>query len=149
MSYYLDPNKLTERLRKEWETHGGLIIAVDYDSTLIPYWNEEKGADFEPIRQLIRDCKLYDCTIIINTAAKEDRIEAIKEYLKEINIPWDYFNESPPYIKEIGKGSKVYANVYLDDRAGLHQVFTTLQLLLLERRYNAACGYISTGAKLV
>lgn len=142
MSYYLDPNKLTDRLRKEWEIHGGLIIAVDYDSTLIPYWEDEKGADFEGIRQLIRNCKAYGCTIIINTAAAESRIDTIKKELEEIHIHWDYFNESPPYIKDIGKGSKVYANVYLDDRAGLHQVYTTLQLLLLERKYDAACANV-------
>jgi len=141
MSLYLDPNKLTERLRKEWNEYGGLIIAVDFDSTLIPYWPDENEADFESIHQLIRDCKLYGCTIIINTAAKEDRIEKIKDELLDLHIVWDYFNESPPYIKDIGKGGKVYANVYLDDRAGLYQVFITLQQLVLERKYTACSAY--------
>lgn len=146
MSYYLDPNKLTDRLRKEWEKYNGLIIAVDYDSTLIPYWEDEKGADFEPIHQLIRECKTYGCTIIINTAALETRHEEIKENLKRLDIPWDCFNITPPHIylhsKDIGKTGKVYANVYLDDRAGLQQVFATLQLLLLERKYAAACSNV-------
>lgn len=142
MSYYLDPNKFTDRLRHEWEQYGGLIIAVDYDSTLIPYWEEEKSANFEPIHKLIRDCKAYGCTIIINTAAKESRIETIKKELHEMDIPWDYFNESPPYIKDIGKGGKVYANAYLDDRAGLCQMFNTLSLLLEEKKCKAALFYI-------
>lgn len=138
MSLYLDPNQFTNRLRKEWDQYGGIIIAVDYDSTLIPYWEYEKGCDFEPIRQLIRDCKDWGCTIIINTAAKEARIEDIKRELATLNIPYDYFNESPPYIKDIGKGSKVYANAYLDDRGGLYQVFVTLNQLVTERKYAAS-----------
>lgn len=133
MSYYLNPVNFENRLRAEWEVHGGLIIAVDVDSTLIPFWEEEKPYDSEAIRQLVRDCKANGCTIIINTAAREERLEQMKIDLRNYNIPWDYFNESPPFIKDIGKGAKVYANAYLDDRGGLYQVYNTLRTLLYER----------------
>lgn len=134
MSYYLDPNKFTERLRTEWEQYNGLIIAVDFDSTLFPFWEYEQGHDYAQVHQLIRDCVSYGCTIIINTAASVVRHPAIKHYLEINRIPYHYFNESPSFINDIGRGSKVYANVYLDDRAGMYQVFQTLSLLLLERK---------------
>jgi hypothetical protein len=134
MSYYLDPNKAVDRLRKEWEIHGGLIIAVDVDSTLIPYQQHEWDADFTAIHNLIKGCKTYGCTIIIFTAAAEERHENMKQAIAKLGIEWDYFNESPPYIKEVGKTGKVYANVFLDDRAGLCETFNALSFLLAERR---------------
>jgi len=132
--FFLNPENFTQRLRTEWETYGGLILAVDYDSTLVPYWQYEMKDSYEPIQQLIRECKEWGCTIIINTAAAEERHESIKLKLAELNIRWDYFNESPSYIPGIGKGGKVYANVYIDNRGGLWQVYTTLKQLLLERQ---------------
>jgi hypothetical protein len=138
MSYYLNPEHATQRLREEWDTYGGLIIAVDFDSTLIPYRIHEENADFELIRQLVRECKKYGCIIVINTGSEKARWEGIIDDLKELGIDWDYFNETPPHIKEIGRDGKVYANVYLDDRAGLWEVYTSLNTLLLERKNKAS-----------
>ncbi len=133
MSYYLNPEHATQRLREEWDKYGGLILAVDYDSTLIPFHIHEENADFERVRQLVRDCKKMGCIIVINTGSERERWEGIKEDLKEMEIPWDYFNETPHHIKNIGRDGKVYANAYLDDRAGLWEVVISLEALLAER----------------
>lgn len=138
MSYYLHPEHATQRLREEWNKYGSLIIAVDYDSTLIPFHIHEENSDFERIRQLIRDCYAMGCTIIINTGSELARWEGIMDELKELNIPWHLFNESPAYLGEIGKNGKVYANAYIDDRAGLWQVVRDLELLVQERKHASA-----------
>lgn len=133
---YLNPHKALQRLRNDWNEHGKLIVAVDYDSTLVPYLAEEVNYeyDFHSVRDLVRELSQMGCIIIIFTASDEKRHDGIKQALKMLNIKWDLFNESPEYIPNIGKTGKVYANAYLDDRAGLSEVFGHLTTLVAERK---------------
>jgi hypothetical protein len=133
MSRYLNSLESLQRLRDEWKKYGKLIVAVDVDSTLIPYHLNEKDDNYEPIREQIRQLFNLGCPIIINTAAEEARWDGIKEKLAYYNIPWTLFNESPPNIPNIVKKGKVYANVYYDDRAGLSEVFRTMAILIGEK----------------
>jgi hypothetical protein len=133
---YLDPNMALERLRNEWAQHGRLIIAFDYDSTVMPYKQAEYKFDYEPVRELLRELHKEGCILICFTASAPERYEKIKEELKTIKVPFDYFNQSPDFIKGIGGSVKVYANAFLDDRAGLHEVYNNLRILLLERKYD-------------
>lgn len=144
MSYYLNTNNALARLRNDWYRHGSLIVAVDFDSTLVPYMEYEKTSSFEPIRSLVRDLKTWGCTIIIFTASAEDRHDDIKQQLVDMNIQWDLFNESPANIPNIGKTGKVYANAYLDDRAGLTEVYTNLRQLLLEKELELRTKQVGT-----
>jgi hypothetical protein len=48
--------------------------------------------------------------------------------LNENNIPFDSYNENPTFHKSTSR--KIYANAYLDDRAGLKQVFNELNNLV-------------------
>lgn len=134
MSIYLDPNKALQRLRDDWNKHGSIIVAVDYDSTLVPYLPHENGGPFHLVHQLVRTLKEMGCTIIIFTASAQDRWDDIKHNLTYLNIKYDLFNESPAHIPNIGKNGKVYANAYLDDRAGLYEVYTMLTQLVAEKR---------------
>lgn len=148
MSYYLNYNTALERLRREWREHNGLIVAVDFDSTLCPYRPYEVNVDSDLIRSLVRELHHYGCTIIIWTAAEDERHESIKEWLKKNNIPFDHFNEDSPKTKY--KSRKVYANAFLDDRAGLLQMYTTLSQLLTEVKYEHCkrhCEQLEYGAK--
>lgn len=133
---YLNPHNALQRLRNDWNEHGKLIVAVDYDSTLMPYLPEEYAykEQFEEVRQLVRELSTMGCIIIIFTASDESRHGNIKASLKAMNIKWDLFNESPEYIPNIGKTGKVYANAYLDDRAGLSEVFGHLTILVAEKK---------------
>lgn len=141
MSKYLDPNKALQRLREDWKKHNRLIVAVDFDSTLYPYMADEYSYDFTPIRQLVRDLYELGCTIIIFTASEESRWEGIKQELNRIEVPYNLFNLSPEGIPNIGKAGKVYANAYLDDRAGLYEVFTHLSILVAEKMEEAKENY--------
>jgi type I restriction-modification system DNA methylase subunit len=138
MSQYLNPNIALERLRNEWAKYGKLIIAFDVDSTIMPFHQNEYKYDYEPVRQLLRDLRELGCILIVFTASPESRWNKIKEELENADVPWDYFNITPKTIKEgeefVGQGIKVYANAYLDDRAGLHEVYSHLTQLVLERK---------------
>jgi hypothetical protein len=51
----------------------------------------------------------------------------------ENNIPYDSINDEAPISKKLLNGKiprKVYGNVYIDDRAGLYQVYTELSNLV-------------------
>jgi DNA-binding LacI/PurR family transcriptional regulator len=138
MSYYLNPNNALDRLRNDWNKHGSLIVAVDFDSTIYPYQYHE-GDDFEAIRQLVRDLYSLGCTIIIWTASEEERHASIKYLLKQVEIPYHHFNENSPNVKFTGR--KIYANAYLDDRAGLYEVFNHLNTLVTEKKLAKLKGF--------
>jgi len=139
MSYYLNPNNTINRLRREWNLHKHLIIAVDFDSTIHPYKDFEIAQDSEKIRNLIRELYNEGCTIIIWTAATPDRIDRVKQQLSTYNIKYHYFNENALDVNFAER--KVYANAYLDDRAGLYETYTALNTLLIERKYEKVNSY--------
>jgi hypothetical protein len=138
MSRYLNPHVARERLRDEWNKYGSLIVAYDVDSTVLPYHATEADDNYEPIRQLLKDLQALGCTLIAFTAASEDRWHLIKDELTRLGISFDYFNESPDNIPGVVRRGKVYANAYLDDRAGLNEVFTALFWLVAEKKKEAA-----------
>lgn len=146
MSYYLNPLHALKRLRREWKEHGGLIVAVDFDSTLCPYRDYEVESDTEIVRELVRELYNYGCTIIIWTAAEKERHEGQKQWLKDNNISWHHFNEQPTASKYDSR--KVYANAFLDDRAGMSEVFSALSQVLTEVKYAVCCKFVDMTRKV-
>lgn len=133
MDKYLKPNSAYERLWAEYNKYGSLIVAVDFDDTVYDFHKE--GNSYEMVMQLVRDLKEINCYIIIWTGNQD--IDFIKDYLSEHNIPYDSINDEAPVSKKLLGDSiprKVYANVYLDDRAGLEQVYNDLTKLVNEVR---------------
>lgn len=131
MDKYLQPNSAYERLLAEYNKYGSLIVAVDLDDTLFDFHGA--GHSYENLRQLIRDLHSANCYIIIWTG--NQNMEFIQNFLNENNIPYNSINEEAPYYKKLLDGKcprKVYANVYLDDRGGLEQVYNELKKLLNE-----------------
>lgn len=133
MDEFLKPNAQFKRLWEEYHKHKGLIIAVDFDSTLYDF--HKKGETYEMMFQLVRDLHKIGCHIIIWTANKNT--EFIKTYLAENNIPYHSINEeSPAGLKFLYNSDcsliprKLYANAYLDDRGGIIQTYTELELLV-------------------
>ena len=83
------------------------------------------------VMQLVRDLKEINCYIAIWTA--NQNLDFIKSYLLEYNIPYDSINDEAPVSKKLLDDKiprKLYANVYLDDRAGLEQVYNDLTKLV-------------------
>ena len=122
MAIYLDNAKVVERLIKEWEMHGTLVIAYDFDNTVYDY--HKTGDTYEEIIRLLRDCKEVGAHLILFTARRDDEMDFVMEYLNSNNIPYDAINEDPSFIMTPGR--KVYYNVLLDDRAGLPSTYNAL-----------------------
>ena len=126
-------NKYQERLTKEWIEHGKIIIAVDYDSTISPYHTIDNSEDIQRCIKLLQDAHYTGAYIVINTACNHDRYEEIQKYCEGIKLPIDAINKTPldlPY----GKTGKVYANLYLDDRAGFIEAMNLLEACMYQVR---------------
>lgn len=132
MSRYLNKENAFNRLKEEWLKYGKIIVAYDVDSTVLPFHEYEEEDDYSIIHELIKDLYALNCTLIVFTAAEENRWNGIKEKLNAKQLPYHYFNESPPEIQGLVKRGKVYANIYLDDRASLYASVELLQELISE-----------------
>jgi len=131
MDKYLIENSAYERLWAEYNKYGSLIVAVDYDDTLFNFHGTDSS--YEMVKQLVRDLHSIGCKIIIWTGS--ENINDIYVYLREQRIPWNLINENLQVNGKWASGKdsrKVYANVYIDDRGGLKQVYEDLTKLIKE-----------------
>lgn len=100
------------------------VIAVDLDNTLAEYdhWRGQDhiGKLIEPTRYLLQQLRIYGWKIILFTcrtngmngetpAEQEGIIKFLESWMNDNEVPFDYIAR-----KEDGK---VFAHVYLDDRA--------------------------------
>lgn len=133
MDRFLKPNSAFERLRAEYKKYGSLIVATDFDDTLYDFHKE--GHSYELVRQLVRDLYDINCEIVIWTGNQD--IDFVKTFLAENDIPYHLINEDTEASVKFSGGvhklpRKLYANVYIDDRAGLEYVYNDLTRLVKE-----------------
>jgi hydroxymethylpyrimidine pyrophosphatase-like HAD family hydrolase len=124
MDFYLNPENSKNRLIEEYKKYGSLVVAFDFDDTVYDF--HKKGRIYNKVITLLRKLKSINCYLICWTGQED--LEFVSNYLKTNKIPFHSINENPPFYHS--KSKKVYANVYLDDRAGLHQVYNELTNLL-------------------
>lgn len=120
-------NWQVERLVAEWVKHERIIIAVDYDDTLVS-WNLF-GAEHElrmiRTRMLLKSCASIGARIVVFTASAPERHADIRSSLAGMGIPIEGINENLPGLP-YGNHGKLYANIYLDDRAGIEEALNVL-----------------------
>lgn len=124
MDFYLDPANTYKRLEEEYLKYGKLIIAVDYDDTLYDFHKE--GRSYYDLMGLLRRWENY-ADIIIWTGNGEDKYQEIGAYLYENDVPFDGINCDSSIVSA---SRKIYANAYLDDRAGLAEMYAVLSILI-------------------
>ena len=128
-------NKYANRLYKEWCQHGRPVIAVDYDSTIYPWHTIENKEDIERTIKLLQLAVNIGCYIVINTCSDTERHLEIQKHCESLNIPINGINTNPidlPY----GNHGKIYANLYLDDRAGLNEALDILEKVIYQIMYD-------------
>ena len=131
--------KYTERLFSEWKEYGNIIIAVDFDDTVSPWKLEnENSAILNEVLSILKEAQYTGAYIVPFTTCKIDRYEEIKNFFLSRGIHVSYINKNPIPLPW-GNESKVYANIYLDDRAGLEQSLQILKNALYKFR-----GYLQS-----
>ena len=124
MDFYLNSDNSTNRLIDEYVQHNSLVVAFDFDDTVYDF--HKKGRLYNDVIRLLKDLKTINCYLICWTGQQD--LEFVSNYLSENNIPFNAINENPPFHKSTSR--KIYANAYLDDRAGLLQTYNNLQIVL-------------------
>jgi hypothetical protein len=128
-------NRYSKRLYEEWKIHGKIICGVDFDDTISPWkFRDEEGLKFiDKTIQLLRVAKQTGAYIVIFTACAPDRHDEIKYYCNEVGLEIDAINSNPidlPY----GKHGKIFANIFVDDRAGINEALEILEEVMYKVR---------------
>lgn len=121
------------RLVKEWLAHEKLIIACDLDDTLLPY-NSESKETCALTQTLLKDCQQEGIILVLNTARDKELHPSSVLEVEKLGLKVTSINETPAYLNlPYGNSGKVYANIFLDDRAGLecalHQLRKALEIV--------------------
>lgn len=97
----------------------GNIIAVDFDGTLCASAYPDIGAPNIPLIDLLIARRRNGCRVILWTCRAGEQLEAAVAWCRRLGLEFDAVNENLPEISELfgGDGRKIYADVYLDDRA--------------------------------
>ena len=119
MDTFMNEDKVVQRLLKWYKLHGKLIIAYDFDDTVYQY---SENCCFDNVIQLLKDIQPY-AELIVYTSRRYEELKFVEYYLTENSIPFDYINENGT-INHYGK--KIYYNAFLDDKAGLKNVYDAL-----------------------
>lgn len=122
----MDQERALGRLIIEYEKHGQLIVAFDFDDTVFNT-HERPGWEYNQVIELLRKVQPY-AYIICWSASVPERYESMWQYFRENNIPCQAINEDAPWV--VLHGRKIYANIYLDDRAGLESAYKLLSLFV-------------------
>lgn len=144
MDQYLMPNASFKRLYEEYEKYGSLIVACDFDHTLFDF--HEVGTTHNLVIQLLKDLHEIGCKIIIWTGNVNEKLVA--DYCESHGIEIEGINTnstvSEKYYGKLGvvPPRKLFANVYIDDRAAMHTVYAELELLvyLIKKQRNDLLG---------
>lgn len=126
MDFYLQANNSYNRLEEKFKKYGKLIFCVDFDDTIYDF--HKKGRTYENVIHLLQRWENYS-EVIIFTGNGEDKYEMIEKYLNDNHIKYRGINCDASVAFS---GRKIYANVYIDDRGGLIQVYHEL-LTLIEK----------------
>ena len=112
------------RLVEQYKKMDRLIIAYDFDDTVSPYSSSSCCRAASAIRKAREHLNAY---LIVYTCNQDE--EKLKKYLDKEKIPYDAINENAPFI-HFNKKGKLYYNLLLDDKAGLHQTIEDLEALI-------------------
>lgn len=134
---YLSKKETRQRLYDEWKKYGkGFIIAYDFDNTVYDYHN--RGDLFPQVVQLLRRAEKFGAFFIVFTGCDDESVEfKVQPYLNAAGIPYDNINRDKPGITNTSR--KIYYNILLDDRAGLHSAFNDLRHVLDRLEAEAHC----------
>lgn len=121
---YLSNKQQYKRLKADYDKHGKLIVAFDFDNTLYDFHNV--GDTYPKLKSLLVDCQYVGFTIIIYTG--NDDYSLIHRTMSELGINTYSINESKVPSNTI----KPYANIVLDDRSGLKSAYKTLNKLITD-----------------
>ena len=97
----------------------GKIVAVDFDGTLCASSWPDIGAPNVPLIGALREAKANGARLILWTCRTGEQLSAAVDWCRRFRLEFDAVNDNLAESKEAfgGDGRKIYADVYLDDKA--------------------------------
>ena len=97
----------------------GNIIAVDFDGTLCASAFPDIGAPNIPLIDLLIARRRNGCRVLLWTCRVGEQLEAAVSWCRMFGLEFDAVNENLPEINDLygNETRKIYADVYLDDKA--------------------------------
>jgi len=117
-----------DRLKKDYQTHGNLCIAFDYDNTLFDYHGDNPKNLKDCIDLMLR-CQKVGLDLVLWTCSEPSRYPSIRTYLATFGITDFMINDVPDKYMLLNS-RKIFFSLLLDDRAGLGSAMRTLSILL-------------------
>ena len=98
-----------------------MIIAVDFDGTLVEHKYPEIGETIPHVLSFVREAKEKGHKIILFTCRHGQDLDEAVKWCKDRAIEPDAINDDVPSVKDSDfgrmKSCKPFADIYLDDRA--------------------------------
>lgn len=92
-----------------------MVIAVDFDGTIVEHKYPEIGLELEGAIQSLKDLQQRGHKIIIWTCRAGKDLIAAREWLSKRGFIPDKFNENVE-LNWLPESPKIYADLYIDDR---------------------------------
>ena len=84
-----------KRLLKEWNKHGKIIIALDFDDTVFPF--RMQSSVLTRVIDIVKEAKEIGAYVVINTASAFNRYAFIYEYCQSLGLVIEpKFNNTKP-----------------------------------------------------
>ncbi len=129
-----DMDKYAQRLLREWEEHGKVIIGTDVDDTILPYKTATQ-AECDEVIELLKECRAVGAYIILFTCRNGSGIDEAIKYCESKGLHIDAANKNPPGVDLAwGHQAKPYANIFLDDRGHLRASMNRLAACMYRMR---------------
>lgn len=125
---FLQHGNCVNRLMAEYEKHKQLIIALDFDDTIYDF--HKKGNSHDDVINIVKECQKLGFHIVIFTASPKERYDFIRKHCESVGIIPTAINENAIPGMAFGHNGKIYFNLLLDDRAGLHEAYNILRGVL-------------------
>ncbi len=115
-------NYLINKLINIYDTHGNIVVGVDFDDTIFPAVEATESICERTIEVLLR-AKPH-IVICLYSVADKQSLRYKEEIMKCMGIEPAYINKSPLDVEGI---SKPFFNLLLDDKAGLSEATDVLE----------------------
>jgi|Deesub1362B_J571_1020462.scaffolds.fasta_scaffold02356_6 hypothetical protein len=112
-----DYNECGRCVWPEMKPYRPRVVAVDLDGVILEHEGWQGHNSFGRVKdgaiEALSEFRKHGYVIVIWTTRKN--VDEIRRYLEENGVPFDYINEHP--FGPPGTSRKIWADVYLDDRA--------------------------------
>lgn len=120
---FISKQRAIDRLISEYHRFGRIIVAYDFDDTVVP----QSGENCSYVVELLQECSKIDTIAMVcfTCRSSNDDLMEVRRNLDRLEIRWDRINDNVEGCP-FETSRKILYSIFLDDRAGLGAAYETL-----------------------